>query len=161
MSSNHLRTFNDRTTAIDSPWLIVPGCAIQIVDKTWPSPSKLHQFTSFFTHYTPWNPRGDANCAIWKVAGTVCASKNRIGIIFKPIGIRINIIGILGLFCCRMRLELAWSRLKIGQMAPKFCKCAILSPFHPNVKSPDPQPPPIGPLVIMCPNRYDFTNCHF
>ena len=29
MSSNRLRTFNDLTTAIDSPWSIVPGCAIQ------------------------------------------------------------------------------------------------------------------------------------
>jgi hypothetical protein len=29
---------------------------------------------------------GDANCAIWKVAGTVCASTNRIGIIFLTHG---------------------------------------------------------------------------
>ena len=146
MSRNDLRWFNFLTTANDSLWSVILGCAIQIVDKMWPSPSKSHQLTSFFTHYTPRNPRGDANCAIWKVAGTVCASKNRIDIIFKPNDIiSIDIISIIGLFCCRMRLELAWSRLKIGQMAPKFCKYALLSPFYPKVKSPDPQPPHMTP----------------
>ena len=146
MLSNDLRWFNSLTTTNDLQWSVISGCAIQTVDKTWPSPSKLDQLTSFFTHYTPRNPRGDANCAIWKVAGTVCASTNRMGIIFKPIGIvGINIISMIGLFYSHLRLEVAWVGPKIGQMAPFFCKCAILSPVCPIVKSPDPQAPPYDP----------------
>jgi hypothetical protein len=52
---------------------------------------------------------------------------------------------VIGLFCSQLSLEMAWLGLKIGQLAPIFCKCALLSPFNPIVKSPDPQPPPYDP----------------
>ena len=52
--------------------------AFPFVVKTGQTASNWIIISFIFTHYTLWNPRDDANCAIWKVAGTVCASTNRI-----------------------------------------------------------------------------------